>query len=404
MAAAAHVVLRERQPAAGGDAQLQLDQVEAGDRLGDRVLDLQPRIDFEEMSARSPVDDELDGAEAAVADRRGQPAPRRRRIARAARPAGRRPAPPRSASGAGAAACIRARTGGSTLPWPSPAICTSMWRDARQVALDDQLAVAERLARPRASRCRCAARARRARAITAHALAAAAGDRLQQHRQRRSRATSAAIASASSQAGVGCRRSSARRRARPRAWPRLVAEALDRLRRRADEDEPAASTARAKAGVLGEEAEARMDRVGADPRCAPRRSRRCADSSRRPAHRRSRPTRRSSRTCSASRVGARMHGGDREPEPARRCARCGRRFRRGWRSGSFLNIGRSAPSSHPEHAEAVSRVAACAPARSSSSAITSRVSSGSSTPSTQRLRREIVGVWQSRRRSCAPAP
>ena len=35
------VALLERQPLAGGDADLLLDDVDAGDHLGDRVLDLQ---------------------------------------------------------------------------------------------------------------------------------------------------------------------------------------------------------------------------------------------------------------------------------------------------------------------------------------------------------------------------
>ena len=37
-----------RQQAAGGDVQLQLDDVDAGGHLGDRVLDLQPGVDLEE--------------------------------------------------------------------------------------------------------------------------------------------------------------------------------------------------------------------------------------------------------------------------------------------------------------------------------------------------------------------
>ena len=43
------LVLPPRQRLAGGDAQLPLDQVEAGDHLGDRVLDLQPRVHFHEV-------------------------------------------------------------------------------------------------------------------------------------------------------------------------------------------------------------------------------------------------------------------------------------------------------------------------------------------------------------------
>ena len=36
------------EPPAGGDVQLQLDEVEAGGQLGDRVLDLQAGVDLEE--------------------------------------------------------------------------------------------------------------------------------------------------------------------------------------------------------------------------------------------------------------------------------------------------------------------------------------------------------------------
>ena len=49
------VVLRERQRLAGGDAQLQLDEVEAGDQLGDRVLDLQAGVHLQEEELVGPV-------------------------------------------------------------------------------------------------------------------------------------------------------------------------------------------------------------------------------------------------------------------------------------------------------------------------------------------------------------
>ena len=50
------------------DADLPLDQVEAGDRLRDRMLDLDPAVELEEEDVVS-VDDELDRACAAIADR-----------------------------------------------------------------------------------------------------------------------------------------------------------------------------------------------------------------------------------------------------------------------------------------------------------------------------------------------
>ena len=91
------VVLGERERLAGRDAQLLLDQVEAGDELGDRVLDLQPgvHLDEEELVGGGVGDEELDGARALVVDAAGDLA---RRLADAG--AGRRrraaaTAPPR---------------------------------------------------------------------------------------------------------------------------------------------------------------------------------------------------------------------------------------------------------------------------------------------------------------------
>jgi hypothetical protein len=44
--------LRPGQRRAGGDRELRAHQVHAGDRLGDRVLHLQPRVHFEEVETR----------------------------------------------------------------------------------------------------------------------------------------------------------------------------------------------------------------------------------------------------------------------------------------------------------------------------------------------------------------
>ena len=40
---------------AGGELELRLDEVDAGDLLGHRVLDLQPRVGLDEGEAASPV-------------------------------------------------------------------------------------------------------------------------------------------------------------------------------------------------------------------------------------------------------------------------------------------------------------------------------------------------------------
>ena len=67
-----HVLLLERQLLAGGDADHQLDQVEAGDELGDGMLDLQTGVHLEEVELAVLVDDELDGAGALVLDGLGE--------------------------------------------------------------------------------------------------------------------------------------------------------------------------------------------------------------------------------------------------------------------------------------------------------------------------------------------
>src|SRR5690606_128449 len=57
----------------GGQAYLQLDQIEPGDGLGHRVFDLDPRVGFHEYEvAVVLVDQKLDGAQAAITDRRGE--------------------------------------------------------------------------------------------------------------------------------------------------------------------------------------------------------------------------------------------------------------------------------------------------------------------------------------------
>ena len=56
-----------------GDQDLALDEVDAGDDLGDGVLDLDARVDLDEVElAGVGVDQELDGAGVVVADVRGR--------------------------------------------------------------------------------------------------------------------------------------------------------------------------------------------------------------------------------------------------------------------------------------------------------------------------------------------
>jgi len=65
-----------RQRAAGGDLQLDADQIEARDLLGNGVLDLKPRIRLDEGERRAAVriliDEKLDSAHAAVVHRFSQ--------------------------------------------------------------------------------------------------------------------------------------------------------------------------------------------------------------------------------------------------------------------------------------------------------------------------------------------
>ena len=64
----AHLLLAHRQRLARGDPDLPLDQVDPGDRLGDRMLDLEAGVHLEEEELAVLVD-ELDGAGVVVADR-----------------------------------------------------------------------------------------------------------------------------------------------------------------------------------------------------------------------------------------------------------------------------------------------------------------------------------------------
>ena len=66
------IVLRQRELLTGGDADLGFDEVDAGDHLGDRVLDLDAGIDLNEIKVVVLIDDELDRTGGVVAGRLGQ--------------------------------------------------------------------------------------------------------------------------------------------------------------------------------------------------------------------------------------------------------------------------------------------------------------------------------------------
>ena len=215
----------------------QLDEVEPGHRLGHRVLDLKPRVHFEEVEVAGPR-------------RRGTRPSRRRRsrrarasataaspiAARRSRVDERATAPPRSPSDGGAGSSIRARRDARTLPCVSPRTWISMWRGS-SMYFSMKTRSSPKADAPRVGARRAARRARSSRA-TAHALAAAAGRRLDHHRiadvAARSRRASSASAIGAVMPGTVGTPACVRQRLRGD----LVAHRLDRLGRRADEDDP----------------------------------------------------------------------------------------------------------------------------------------------------------------------
>src|SRR5713226_2244417 len=64
-----NVLLGKRQRLAGRERDLQFDQVDAGDELGDRVFDLQARVHLDEVVVAARINEELDRADILVANR-----------------------------------------------------------------------------------------------------------------------------------------------------------------------------------------------------------------------------------------------------------------------------------------------------------------------------------------------
>ena len=236
-----------------GDGELQLDEVEPGDELGDRVLDLQPGVHLEEPEPPVRVEQELDGAGPDVADGRGggdrgvghPPAQvgvdggRRRLlddllvaaldralplVQRARRCRGCRRTPGSRRGGRARRSARRTRCRRRTRPRP-----------------------------PASAAARASSSSPSVRTI-AHAPPAAAGRRLDEQRQ-------------ADLAGVGRRWSRQHRHAggaHQRLGLDLRAHRGDGRGRRADPRQPGRrSTARANVGRLGEEAVAGVDGVGA---------------------------------------------------------------------------------------------------------------------------------------------
>jgi hypothetical protein len=63
------VFLLQRERLARGDAQLQFDQIQPGDRLRHGVLNLQPRVHFHEIELAGLIEQEFQRAGTLVADR-----------------------------------------------------------------------------------------------------------------------------------------------------------------------------------------------------------------------------------------------------------------------------------------------------------------------------------------------
>ena len=67
------VFLPVAEHAPGGDAQLLLEDVDAGDSLGDGVLDLKARVHLHKIEVAGPVEQEFHGPRVGIAGRQGGP-------------------------------------------------------------------------------------------------------------------------------------------------------------------------------------------------------------------------------------------------------------------------------------------------------------------------------------------
>ena len=113
IALARHARGRVADLGAAGDPDLRLDDVDAGHLLGDGVLDLDARIDLDEIElAGVGIHQELDGAGPGIVRGVGDGDGVRGKLLRAARRRDRGRARARRPSGGGAAPCSRARRGG----------------------------------------------------------------------------------------------------------------------------------------------------------------------------------------------------------------------------------------------------------------------------------------------------
>ena len=182
------------------DPHLGLDEVDAGDLLGHRVLDLDPRVHLDEEVVAGRVDQELDGARRSGSRSRWRSAPRRRTSA--SRSSG-------SRCGAGAISTTfwwrRCTEQSRSYRWITlPRLCEDLHLDVRGSTTACSMKTVGSPKAPSASRMRSRPRPQVLGVVdAAHAAAAAARDRLDEQRD-----------SSSLAARRGCRR-----RCPARRWP-----------------------------------------------------------------------------------------------------------------------------------------------------------------------------------------
>ena len=258
-----------------GDADLPLDQVEAGDHLGDRMLDLQPRVHLEEVGHASAPRRRRGRTRPCRASRSrspGRASARRRTASRAPPAAGAAPAPPRSPSGSCAGSSTRARTDG---PDCRGGRRRSAPRDGAAAVIS--LSISTRSspkARLRSPGEPAQAAAGNPRPVVdpAHALAAAAGAGLDQQRNADVARLRRASASRILVVAVIAGHARARRRAAAMRLDSIFEPIRSMQPRRAARSRRcrAAAQRRDQLEAFGQEAVAGVDRAGAGSRSQPR--------------------------------------------------------------------------------------------------------------------------------------
>ena len=329
MAMAAHVALGKRQSLAGGDAQHRLDDIDAGHHFGDGVLDLEARIDLQKVVGIA-AHDEFDRADPAIIQTFAEPHRVGRPSCREAPREDWRQGLPRSPSGDAAAANIRART-------DEPRCLGRRRRSAlrygvharsafRRSARDSRTNFSPRawptsISTARPSSCETARMPLPPPPAAAFSITGSPSSR-----------TVAAISVASSLGHFAAGHGRHAGRLCLALGGRLVAQPLDHVGRRADEDQARGLDRARERSIFGQKAKPRMNRLARRRSSPPRSRRRSADSCRRRRLRRSRWTRRSALHAKPRRRPRSGHRPRLFPVDGR-FAQCGRRFHRDWQSG-----------------------------------------------------------------------